>query len=208
MIGRLHGTLIEKQPPLLMIDVQGVGYEVQVPMTTVFQLPPIGETVTLLTHFAVSENAQTLYGFYSKKDRELFRTLIKVSGVGPKMALGILSGMDVDQLVRCFMDNNTGALVKVPGVGKKTAERLVVEMRDRLKDWQMSSSPLAELEAASVGGATVSANDIAAEAESALVALGYKPTEASKLVAAAQKDASATTSEDLIRLALRSLVPA
>lgn len=208
MIGRLHGTLIEKQPPLLMIDVQGVGYEVQVPMTTVFQLPPLGETVTLLTHFAVSENAQTLYGFYSKKDRELFRTLIKVSGVGPKMALGILSGMDVDQLVRCFMDNNTGALVKVPGVGKKTAERLVVEMRDRLKDWQMGSSPLAELEAASVGGANVSANDIAAEAESALVALGYKPTEASKLVAAAQKDTSATTSEDLIRLALRSLVPA
>lgn len=208
MIGRLHGTLIEKQPPLLMIDVQGVGYEVQVPMTTVFQLPPLGETVTLLTHFAVSENAQTLYGFYTKKDRELFRTLIKVSGVGPKMALGILSGMDVDQLVRCFMDNNTGALVKVPGVGKKTAERLVVEMRDRLKDWQMGSSPLAELEAASVGGANVSANDMAAEAESALVALGYKPTEASKLVAAAQKDASATTSEDLIRLALRSLVPA
>jgi holliday junction DNA helicase RuvA len=208
MIGRLHGTLIEKQPPLLMIDVQGVGYEVQVPMTTVFQLPPLGETVTLLTHFAVSENAQTLYGFYTKKDRELFRTLIKVSGVGPKMALGILSGMDVDQLVRCFMDNNTGALVKVPGVGKKTAERLVVEMRDRLKDWQMGSSPLAELEAASVGGANVSASDIAAEAESALVALGYKPTEASKLVATARKDASATTSEDLIRLALRSLVPA
>ncbi len=208
MVGRLHGTLIEKQPPLLMIDVQGVGYEVQVPMTTVFQLPPLGETVTLLTHFAVSENAQTLYGFYTKKDRELFRTLIKVSGVGPKMALGILSGMDVDQLVRCFMDNNTGALVKVPGVGKKTAERLVVEMRDRLKDWQMGSSPLAELEAASVGGANVSANDMAAEAESALVALGYKPTEASKLVAAAQPDASAATSEDLIRLALRSLVPA
>ncbi len=208
MIGRLHGTLIEKQPPQLLIDVQGVGYEVQVPMTTVFQLPPLGETVTLLTHFAVSENAQTLYGFYTKKDRELFRTLIKVSGVGPKMALGILSGMDVDQLVRCFMDNNTGALVKVPGVGKKTAERLVVEMRDRLKDWQMGSSPLAELEAASVGGANVSVNDIAGEAESALVALGYKPTEASRLVAAAQKDASANTSEDLIRLALRSLVPA
>jgi holliday junction DNA helicase RuvA len=208
MIGRLHGTLIEKQPPQILIDVQGVGYEVQVPMTTVFQLPPLGETVTLLTHFSVSENAQTLYGFYTKKDRELFRTLIKVSGVGPKMALGILSGMDVDQLVRCFMDNNTGALVKVPGVGKKTAERLVIEMRDRLKDWQMGSSPLAELEAASVGGANISANDIAAEAESALVSLGYKPTEASKLVAAAKKDTSATTSEDLIRLALRSLVPA
>lgn len=208
MIGRLQGTLVEKQPPQVLIDVQGVGYEVLVPMTTVFQLPALGEKVTLLTHFAVSENAQTLYGFYSKKDRELFRTLIKVSGVGPKMALGILSGMDADELVRCFMDNNTAALVKVPGVGKKTAERLVVEMRDRLKDWQLGASPLAAMEAASMGQANISANDMAAEAESALVALGYKPAEASKLVNAAQKDGSAASSEDLIRLALRSLAPA
>lgn len=206
MIGRISGTLLDKQPPEILVDVQGVGYEIQIPMTTLFQLPAVGEKVVLLTHFAVSENAQTLYGFYSRKDRELFRMLIKVSGVGPKMALGILSGMGIDDLVRCFVDGNIAALVKVPGVGKKTAERLVIEMRDRLKDWQLGSSPLAALEAASSGRPSTQA--IAAEAESALIALGYKPVEASKLVAAAQRAGTASSSEDLIRLALRSLAPA
>ncbi len=206
MIGRICGALIDKSTTEIMVDVQGVGYEIQVPITTIFQLPAVGERVVLLTHFAVNENAQTLYGFYSKKDRELFRMLIKVSGVGPKMALGILSGMGVDDLVRCFVDGNIAALVKVPGVGKKTAERLVIEMRDRLKDWQLIGSPLAAMEAASVGAPSNA--DKAAEAESALIALGYKPTEASKLIAAAQRNASAASSEDLIRLALRSLAPA
>lgn len=209
MIGRLQGQLIDTQAPEVLIDVQGVGYEVLVPMTTLYELPPLGQEVTLLTHLAVSENSQTLYGFYTKKDRELFRTLIKVSGVGPKMALAILSGMDSDQLVNCVMQDNVRALVKVPGVGKKTAERLIIELRDKLKNWQVKNAPLAEMEAASQPqAAEVGTSDIVAEAESALVSLGYKPTEASKVVARVLKDNSVSRSEELIRLALRSLVPA
>jgi holliday junction DNA helicase RuvA len=209
MIGRLQGQLIETQAPEVLIDVNGVGYEVLVPMTTLYELPPLGREVTLLTHLAVSENAQTLYGFYSKKDRELFRTLIKVSGVGPKMALAILSGMDSDQLVNCVMQDDVSALVKLPGVGKKTAERLIIELRDKLKNWQVQNAPLAAMEAASQPqGATAGASDIVAEAESALVSLGYKPTEASKVVARVLKDHQVNRSEELIRLALRSLVPA
>lgn len=209
MIGRLQGQLLEKKAPEVLVDVNGVGYEVLVPMTTLYQLPEIGGKVTLSIHFAVSENSQALYGFYDKKDRELFRTLIKVSGVGPKMALAILSGMETDQLVSCVMEDNVSALVKVPGVGKKTAERLIIELRDKLKTWQVARSPLAEMEAASQpqtdGG---QGSDIVAEAESALVALGYKPVEASKMVASVLRAHSVTRSEELIRLALRSLSPA
>lgn len=209
MIGRLQGQLLEKKAPEVLVDVNGVGYEVLVPMTTLYQLPEIGGKVTLSIHFAVSENSQALYGFYDKKDRELFRTLIKVSGVGPKMALAILSGMETDQLVSCVMEDNVSALVKVPGVGKKTAERLIIELRDKLKTWQVAHSPLAEMEAASQpqtdGG---QGSDIVAEAESALVALGYKPVEASKMVASVLRAHSVTRSEELIRLALRSLSPA
>lgn len=208
MIGRLQGQLIDTTAPEVLIDVNGVGYEVLVPMTTLYELPPLGQEVTLLTHLAVSENAQTLYGFYSKKDRELFRTLIKVSGVGPKMALAILSGMDSDQLVNCVMQDNVSALVKVPGVGKKTAERLIIELRDKLKNWQVQNAPLAEMEAASQPqAAEVGTSDIVAEAESALISLGYKPTEASKVVARVLKENSVNRSEELIRLSLRSLVP-
>ncbi|MBU3069577.1 Holliday junction branch migration protein RuvA [Aestuariicella sp. G3-2] len=209
MIGRLQGQLLEKKAPEVLVDVNGVGYEVLVPMTTLYQLPEIGGKVTLSIHFAVSENSQALYGFYDKKDRELFRTLIKVSGVGPKMALAILSGMETDQLVSCVMEDNVSALVKVPGVGKKTAERLIIELRDKLKTWQVAHSPLAEMEAASqpqAGGQ--GSNDIVAEAESALVALGYKPVEASKMVANVLRAHSVTRSEELIRLSLRSLSPA
>lgn len=209
MIGRLQGQLIDTSAPEVLVDVNGVGYDVLVPMTTLYELPPLGQEVTLLTHLAVSENAQTLYGFYRKKDRELFRTLIKVSGVGPKMALAILSGMDSDQLVNCVMQDNVSALVKVPGVGKKTAERLIIELRDKLKNWQTQNSPLAEMEAASQPQAADAGNsDIVAEAESALVSLGYKPTEASKVVARVLKAHSVSRSEELIRLSLRSLVPA
>ncbi len=209
MIGRLQGQLIDTSAPEVLVDVNGVGYDVLVPMTTLYELPPLGQEVTLLTHLAVSENAQTLYGFYRKKDRELFRTLIKVSGVGPKMALAILSGMDSDQLVNCVMQDNVSALVKVPGVGKKTAERLIIELRDKLKNWQTQNSPLAEMEAASQPQAADAGNsDIVAEAESALVSLGYKPTEASKVVARVLKEHSVSRSEELIRLSLRSLVPA
>lgn len=209
MIGRLQGQLLEKKAPEVLVDVNGVGYEVLVPMTTLYQLPEIGGKVTLSIHFAVSENSQALYGFYDKKDRELFRTLIKVSGVGPKMALAILSGMETDQLVSCVMEDNVSALVKVPGVGKKTAERLIIELRDKLKTWQVAHSPLAEMEAASqpqVDGQ--GSNDIVAEAESALVALGYKPVEASKMVANVLRAHSVARSEELIRLSLRSLSPA
>lgn len=210
MIGHIRGILFEKQPPCVVVDVQGVGYEIHVPMTTLYQLPPLKEMVTLLTYHAVSENAQTLYGFYSRKDRELFRTLIKVSGVGPKMALGILSGMEADELVRCIMENNISALVKVPGVGRKTAERLIVETRDRLQDWYVSASPLAALEAAGMAPdeRAPALSDIIAEAESALVALGYKPVQATKMIAAAQRAGATGSSEALIRLALRSAVPA
>lgn len=207
MIGHIRGTLFEKQPPAIVVDVQGVGYEIHVPMTTLYQLPALNEAVTLLTYLSISENAQTLYGFYTRKDRELFRTLIKVTGVGPKMALGILSGMDADELVRCIMENNVAALVKVPGVGKKTAERLIIETRDRLQGWYLSASPLAELEAASSPAARApQLADIVGEAESALIALGYKPVQAAKMIAAAQRNHPADTCEELIRLALRSTV--
>jgi Holliday junction DNA helicase RuvA len=207
MIGRIQGQLIEKQAPEILVDVQGVGYEILVPMTTLYQLPEVGKQVTLLTHFSVSETAQTLFGFSTKKDRELFRTLIKVNGVGPKMALGILSGMESGQLVHCVMDNNVAALVKVPGVGKKTAERLIIELRDKLKQWQHTGSPLAAMEMASTGSKPVAINSISEEAESALISLGYKPADATKMVTRVLRDHTVERSEDLIRLALKSLMP-
>lgn len=208
MIGRLRGKLIEKQPPHLLVDVNGVGYEVQAPMTTFYRLPELGAEVVLHTHFAVSENAQQLYGFAEKRDRQLFRTLIKVNGVGPKMAVAILSGMEADTIARCVMEDNSAALVKVPGVGKKTAERLIIELRDKLQDWEVDALPLGELEAVTIAAEQAAANDILAEAESALIALGYKPAEATKVVASVAKNADVTRSEELIRLALRSMVPA
>lgn len=206
MIGRLHGTLIEKQPPYILLDVQGVGYELQVPMTTLYHLPAVGEQTTLHTHFSVSETAQQLFGFVSLRDRQLFRMLIKVSGVGPKMAVGIMS-MDSDDFVRCVMDDNVAALVKVPGVGKKTAERLIVEMRDKLKDWSIPTPAVDEGIVSVETPRRVSANTIVAEAESALVALGYKPAEAARAInAVPNKDRD--SSESLIRAALRSMIPA
>lgn len=209
MIGRMQGLLLEIQAPEIIIDVQGVGYEVLVPMTTLYHLPAIGQQVTLLTHFSVSENSQTLYGFYAKRDRDLFRTLIKVNGVGPKMALGILSGLDAMQLVTCVMQNNLAALVKVPGVGKKTAERLVIELRDKLKEWDVGASAVAPSGFTEDAlSSTDRANDMIAEAESALVALGYKPAEASRVISTVVNKHEVSRSEDLIRLALRSLVPA
>lgn len=202
MIGRLCGLLLEKQPPYLLVDVQGVGYEVLVPMTTVYQLPELGQEVILHTHLSVSEVAHQLFGFYSQGDRALFRLLIKVSGVGPKMALGILSGMEAHEFARCVQDNNLKALVKVPGVGKKTAERLLIEMRDRLGDW-----PGTEKDASGAPSAPVArANDMVAEAESALVALGYKPVEAARAVAQVLDQHSVARSEELIRLALRGMI--
>jgi holliday junction DNA helicase RuvA len=204
LIGRLKGTLIEKHPPELVIDVHGVGYEVLAPLSTFYQLPSIGSEVVLHTHFSVSENAQQLFGFFSKEDRSLFRLLIKVNSVGPKMALGIMSGMESDDFVRCVRDSNVAALVKVPGVGKKTAERLVIEMRDRLADWNTVASGNT---VTSVKTVQSSANEMVAEAESALIALGYKPAEASRAVNAVLNEHTVERCEELIRLALRGMMP-
>lgn len=203
MIGRLKGTLLEKQPPELVLDVHGVGYEVMAPMSTFYQLPAVGTEAVLHIHFSVSENAQQLFGFCNKDDRALFRQLIKVNGVGPKMALGIMSGMESDDFVRCVRDNNVSALVKVPGVGKKTAERLVIEMRDRLGAWQTPTSGVPGSAAASLR----SASDLVGEAESALIALGYKPTEAGRAISAVLKEHNVERCEELIRLALRGMMP-
>lgn len=200
MIGRLRGVLVTRQPPEIVVDVSGVGYEVQVPMSTFFQLPAVGEEVSLVTHFVVREDAQLLFGFLDERDRVLFRSLIKVSGVGPKLALTLLSGMDADSFVRCIQREDLKALVATPGVGRKTAERLLVEMRDKLKDWIGGSDGTSGLQSA-----TPDRRDIAADAEGALVALGYKPAEAAKLVSAV-KDDSVVDSEELIRRALRSTV--
>jgi Holliday junction DNA helicase RuvA len=204
VIGRLRGVLLEKQPPHLLVDVHGVGYDLLAPMTTFYSLPAVGEEVVLHTHFSVSENAQQLFAFINKEDRALFRQLIKVSNVGPKMALGILSGMDSSEFVRCVMNNNLNALVQVPGVGKKTAERLIVEMRDRLRDWSAAADgPIP----APAKAAVTSENQIVADAESALIALGYKPVEAAKAINGVLSEQNVERSEDLIRLALRSMMP-
>lgn len=200
MIGRLHGVILEKQAPELLIDVNGVAYEVQAPMTTIYQLPAVGKPVTLHTHFVVREDAQLLYGFADLRERSLFRTLIKVNGVGPKLALTILSGIESDDFVRCVRDGDTVSLVRLPGVGKKTAERLLVEMKDRLKDWSIDGAAISDN-----NSSTVSSNDMVAEAESALIALGYKPQQASKAIAAVN-NASMDSSEALIRMALKNMV--
>jgi len=198
MIGRLHGTLLEKHPPQLLIDVGGVGYEVQAPMTTFYELPETGNDVILHTHLAISEHAHVLYGFLRESDRALFRELIKVSGVGPKLALAILSGVSADEFAACVQSGNSGALTRLPGVGKKTAERLVVEMKDRLKDWQGISMP-------PEGGTqtAVPETDTVKDAVSALISLGYKPQEASRMVSHIECEGLA--SEEIIRQALRAV---
>jgi len=198
MIGRLRGILLEKQAPDILLDVHGVGYELQSPLGTIVRLPPIGQEVVLHTHFAVREDAQQLFGFWTREERELFRTLVKVSGVGPKLALAILSGMDADEFVLCVQRNDTSALVRIPGVGKKTAERLIVEMRDRLREWRP------DLAVAAPDIAAASRNRVLADAESALIALGYKPQEAARAISAAQGD-DESTSEELIRRALKGM---
>ena len=201
MIGQIRGTLIGRQAPEILVDVGGIGYEIQVPMTTVYQLPELGQPVTLLTHFVVREDAQQLFGFADSADRRLFRALIKVSGVGPRLALTLLSGMDATAFARCLQRDDVAALVALPGVGRKTAERLLVEMRDKAGVWLDELSP--ESGTPSLPGQAASQTaDQRAEAEQALVALGYKLTEAAKLIASTQAPPE-TSSEELIRLALR-----
>ncbi|MCW8333947.1 Holliday junction branch migration protein RuvA [Vibrio sp. SCSIO 43135] len=205
MIGRLRGLLIEKQPPELLIEVNGVGYEVQMPMSCFYELPNVGEEAVIYTHFVVREDAQLLYGFNTVKERALFREVIKANGVGPKLGLGILSGMTASQFVSCVEREDISTLVKLPGVGKKTAERLVVEMKDRLKGWGAGDLFTPATDAAPIDSAPVAEQPNAEEeAISALLALGYKPTQASKVVSQiAKPDMS---SESLIREALKSMV--
>lgn len=197
MIGRLRGTLLEKQPPWLVIDVAGVGYELEASMNTLVALPGVGETVQLYTHLTVREDAHLLFGFVREQERALFRALIKVNGVGPKLALAILSGMEEEQFIRCVMDDDVKSLTRLPGVGKKTAERLVIEMRDRFPHWSREGL-------SSVAGQAV-APDLAApvspmnDAEAALVSLGYKPTEAARMLSGLDDTLS---TEALIKAAL------
>ena len=202
MIGRIKGVLIEKQPPQLMVDVAGVGYEIDASMNTFYRLPELNKEVVLFTHLIVREDAHQLYGFYDKNERALFRTLNKVNGVGPKMALAILSGMEIGEFARCVQDNDTKGLVKLPGVGKKTAERLIIEMRDKLKDFVSIGS-----ESKGVSQVVVSksaTNQVVVDAESALIALGYKPQEASKAISAI--DVANLSSEEVIKLALKNML--
>jgi len=196
MIGFLRGVLVAKKAPSLLLDVHGVGYEIDAPMSTFFKLPKEGEEVYLHTHLAVREDAHTLYGFISEPERALFRSLIKVSGVGAKLALGILSGLSVEEFQRCIHSGNTAMLIKLPGVGKKTAERLVIEMRDRLPESDGTTV------AVGVGGSSLSREaSPVADAVSALVALGFKPQDANAMVRSIP--AEGKTSEDLIKLALQ-----
>lgn len=197
MIGHLRGTLSAKHPPGLVIDVQGVGYEVEAPMSTFYELPGIGDPVTLLTHLVVREDAHVLYGFATEPERSLFRSLLKVSGVGAKMALAILSGISVEGFVLCVQQQDHASLVKVPGIGKKTAERLLVEMRDRIGD-AVEAAPFTP-----GGGIAASGSDPRGEAFSALVALGYKPGDVSKMLK--QVPEGEATTEDIIRKVLQSM---
>lgn len=195
MIGRLTGTLLEKNPPALLIDVQGVGYEVDAPMSTFYALPATGETVALLTHLVVREDAQLLYGFASSTERVLFRALLKVNGVGAKVALAILSGLSTDEFLSCVATKDVAALVRVPGIGKKTAERLLVELQDKVVQLGITSLPS--------GASTVTDNDPGAreQAEEALLALGYKPAEANRLLDRHSEEGQSV--EQMIRAALR-----
>lgn len=227
MIGQLRGKILEKQAPHILLEVGGVGYEIDAPMTTFYELPATGSDIVLYTHLAVREDAHKLYGFVSKTDRSLFRSLIKVSGVGAKMALALLSGMAANEFVYTIKNKDVSALVKIPGVGKKTAERLIVEMGDRLKDWQGDSGSAAGHVAKSgtesdlpdsgledsglVDSGVIDSGFIDSgvvfnatqDAISALVSLGYKPQQASMMVL--NVDNKGCSSEEIIRHALKSV---
>lgn len=207
MIGRLTGELIEKLPPTLMIDVSGVGYEVEASMNTFYKLPEVGTFITLHTHFVVREDAQLLFGFADKHERSLFRQLIKVNGVGPKLALTILSGISPEEFIRSVHNEDTAALVRLPGVGKKTAERLIIEVKDKLDKLALPTAIEFELDAVALPGSNQPVVDNRVDAETALVALGYKPLQATKSIeqAFSQLPTGATT-EDLIRQALKTMV--
>lgn len=192
MIGRVQGTILEKTQQQVVVDVHGLGYEVDIPLTTYFQLGDAGAGIVLFTHLVVREDAQLLFGFATAAERELFRLLIKVNGVGPKLAVAILSGVDTHAFARCIQNNDVKTLTSLPGVGKKTAERLIIELRDRLP-----SSP----EVGSVARTIV--EDFMTDAETALIGLGYKPQEAARALAQVEDQSAGV--ETLIRQALKNL---
>jgi Holliday junction DNA helicase RuvA len=199
MIGRLRGRVLDKQPPFLLLDVNGVGYEIEAPMSTFYVLPAGDDEVVLHTHLAVREDAHVLYGFARPTDRALFRALLKVSGVGGKMALGVLSGMTAEEFSVAVQAGDTAALTRLPGVGKKTAERLVVEMRDKLDGLAIPAGGVTLPAAA--GGAVSPSAGADQDAVSALIALGYRPPEASRMVSAVFEEGMQT--EAIIRAALK-----
>jgi len=195
MIGRLSGVLLEKNPPSLLIDVGGVGYEVDVPMSTFYELPNVGEAVQLNTHFVVREDAQLLFGFATRVERSLFRALLKVNGVGAKVALSILSGMSVDEFFQCVAAKDAQAMTRVPGIGKKTAERLLVEMQDKVDALAGGS--------VQPGLPVTDESSVRQQASDALLALGYKQTEVKRLLDKVSGEEHSV--EDMIRAALRSV---
>lgn len=202
MIGRLRGTVIAKHPPQVLVECAGVGYEVEAPMSTFYELPAVGESVTLVTHLLIRDDAHVLYGFRNDHDRALFRALMRVTGVGAKMALAILSGMDAGRFAQCVEQEDIAMLSRLPGIGKKTAQRLVMEMKDRISELG-APRPYADVGAPATPAAAV--DDPLADAIGALVALGYKPAVATQMARAV--DDGATTSEEIIRAALKSVNP-
>jgi Holliday junction DNA helicase RuvA len=204
MIGRLRGEIIAKHPPQVLIECAGVGYEVEAPMSTFYDLPAVGDSVTLVTHLLIRDDAHVLYGFRNEHDRALFRALLRVTGVGAKMALAILSGMDATRFAQCVEQEDIAMLSRLPGIGKKTAQRLVMEMKDRIAELgQPPAAGVTRLAGADAPMAAV--DDPLVDAIGALVALGYKPADANRMARAA--DDGAKTSEEIIRAALRAVSP-
>ena len=199
MISQLKGILVEKVPPFLVVDVMGVGYEVEAPMSTFYQLPEAGAEVRLLTHLIIREDAHILYGFYSKQERILFRQLIKVNSIGPRSAITILSAMDYQEFISSIAGKNLGALTRIPGIGKKTAERLLLEMQDRLgKEIEGLGAVESSHSVSSVN------NDQVEEARQAMLALGYKLQEANRVLKQFAPNTELST-QDIIRLALQKM---
>lgn len=205
MIGRLRGCLLEKTAPEILMECNGVGYEVTMPMTSIYTLPEINQEAIIYIHFVVREDAQLLYGFANKTERKLFRLLVKVNGVGPKLGLAILSSMSADQFVSCVIHDDLTTIVKIPGVGKKTAERLLIEMRDRLKDWHIES-PNAAVDNTLLSNKIENTflNDEKGDAINALMSLGYTQTQADKAVRLVFE--KGMKSESIIRNALKAML--
>ena len=200
MIGQIEGTIIEKNPPEILVEVAGSTYEILVPMSTLYQLPESGELVRLHTHFSVREDAQTLYGFFDAETKKMFRSLVRVNGVGPKMALGILSGMSVEDFVQAVRNNDSEAMVRMPGIGKKTAERLMIEMRDKMVEWGSDDNVGSDLSSQTKSSFTK-------DAEIAMINLGYKPQQAARAIAQVLKvNPEINDSEELIRFSLKSMI--